>query len=83
MTHRFLWIFTILEETPPVSTLTEDPQSLEMPPARPSKFHQLARCFFYINCQMEWSSGALVAMNSFSSHEKLSKQSYHKWQLPF
>ena len=51
--------------------------------ARLNKFRQLARCFFYVNCQMEWSSGALVAMNLFSPYEKLSKQPNQKWQLRF
>ena len=50
---------------------------------RLNKFRQLARCFFYINCQMEWSSGALVAMNLYSPYEKLAKQPNQKWQLRF
>lgn len=50
---------------------------------RLNKFRQLARCFFYINCQMEWSAGALVAMNLYSPYEKLTKQPYQKWQLRF
>jgi len=50
---------------------------------RLNKFRQLARCFFYINCQMEWSSGALVAMNLYSPYEKLTKQPHQKWQLRF
>jgi hypothetical protein len=50
---------------------------------RLNKFRQLARCFFYINCQMEWSSGALVAMNLYSPYEKLTKQPNQKWQLRF
>lgn len=54
-----------------------------MTTTRLNKFRQLARCFFHVNCQMEWSSGALVAMNLYSSHEKLTKQSYQKWQLRF
>lgn len=53
------------------------------PSTRLNKYRQLARCFFSINCQMEWSSGALVTMNTFSSYEKLSKQPYQKWQLRF
>ena len=32
---------------------------------------------------MEWSAGALVAMNLYSPYEKLSKQSHQKWQLRF
>ncbi|CAF5029864.1 unnamed protein product, partial [Rotaria sp. Silwood1] len=50
---------------------------------RLNKYRQLARCFFHINCQMEWSSGALIAMNLFSPYEKLSKQSQEKWALRF
>ncbi|UJR28016.1 hypothetical protein I4U23_009276 [Adineta vaga] len=54
-----------------------------IPETRLNKFRQLARCFFYINCQMEWSSGALVAMNLYSPYEKLSKLPYQKWHLRF
>ncbi|CAF0894236.1 unnamed protein product [Rotaria sordida] len=50
---------------------------------RLNKYRQLARCFFYVNCQMEWSSGALIAMNLFSPYEKLSKQPNEKWELRF
>lgn len=32
---------------------------------------------------MEWSSGGLVAMNLFSSYEKLTKQPHQKWRLRF
>ena len=32
---------------------------------------------------MEWSSGALVAMNLYSAYEKLTKQPSQKWQLRF
>lgn len=63
---------------------SEDPPVEENPSqARLSKFRSLARCFFYINCQMEWSSGGLVAMNLFSSYEKLTKQPHQKWHLRF
>jgi hypothetical protein len=55
----------------------------DVPVTRLNKFRQLARCFFHINCRMNWSAGALVAMNAFSSYEQLSKQPYQKWQLRF
>ncbi len=60
-----------------------DIESSAIATTRLNKFRQLARCFFYINCQMEWSSGALVAMNLYSPYEKLSKQPHQKWQLRF
>jgi hypothetical protein len=74
------------------SATTADGQSTEvvteiepstMATTRLNKFRQLARCFFYVNCQMEWSSGALITMNTYSPYEKLSKLPYHKWQLRF
>jgi len=67
------------QTTEPVPEI--DPSAIAT--TRLNKFRQLARCFFYINCQMEWSSGALVAMNLFSPYEKFSKQPYQKWQLRF
>lgn len=54
-----------------------------IPATRLNKYRQLARCFFHINCQMEWSAGALVAMNAFSPYEKLTKQPQQKWHLRF
>ncbi|CAM4756921.1 unnamed protein product [Rotaria magnacalcarata] len=80
-----------IEETPSCiasgETTTGGPaaetESSMIPAARLSKFRQLARCFFHINCQMEWSSGALIAMNLFSPYEKLCKQPYEKWHLRF
>ncbi|CAF4360092.1 unnamed protein product, partial [Adineta steineri] len=57
----------------PTSGCANEAETSDIPTTRLNKFRQLARCFFYINCQMQWSSGALVAMNSFSPHEKLSK----------
>ncbi|CAF0754772.1 unnamed protein product [Adineta steineri] len=67
----------------PTSGCANEAETSDIPTTRLNKFRQLARCFFYINCQMQWSSGALVAMNSFSPHEKLSKLPYQKWQLRF
>ena len=54
-----------------------------VPATRLNKFRQLARCFFHINSHMEWSAGALVAMNKFSPCEKLAKQPHEKWQMGF
>ncbi|CAF2396824.1 unnamed protein product [Rotaria sp. Silwood2] len=58
-------------------------ESSDIAATRLNKYRQLARCFFYINCQMEWASGALIAMNLFSAYEKLSKQPHEKWELRF
>jgi len=63
--------------------LNNEINSSEIVTTRLNKYRQLARCFFYLNCQMEWSSGALIAMNLYSSYEKLTKQPYQKWQLRF
>jgi hypothetical protein len=80
----------ILDDTlPPVSS--NDAITSSAPDVNPSaiattrlnKFRQLARCFFSVNCEMEWSSGALVAMNKYSPYEKLSKLPHQKWQLRF
>ncbi|CAF0900169.1 unnamed protein product [Adineta ricciae] len=62
---------------------TPDGDIPPIPETRLSKFRQLARCFFHINCQMEWSTGALTAMNLFSPYEKLSKQPQQTWRLRF
>lgn len=74
--------FCSSEDTPAGPPNGESEPS-ELVTTRLNKFRQLARCFFYINCQMEWSSGALVAMNLYSPYEKLTKQCYQKWQLRF
>lgn len=65
------------------SSAENDVEPSPFPSLRSNKYRQLARCFFYINCHMEWSCGALVAMNSFSTYEKLSKKPHEKWQLRF
>ena len=70
----------------PAEPQTQPAPDCDIPPIpepRSSKFRQLARCFFHINCQMEWSTGALVAMNLFSPYEKLSKQPQQTWRLRF
>ena len=79
-----------LDDTPGIGTGSDeatrgglDAECAPIPTTRLNKFRQLARCFFHINCQMEWSSGALVAMNAFSPYEKLAKQPQQKWQLRF
>jgi len=88
-----IYFFLSLEDTPtgvpssaPKDQTTEangEIESSAIATTRLNKFRQLARCFFYINCQMEWSSGALVAMNLYSPYEKLTKQPHQKWQLRF
>jgi len=75
--------FFNIEDTPTVAASSENVDPFENAKTRLSKFRSLARCFFYINCQMEWSSGALATMNTFASYEKLSKQPHQKWQLSF
>ncbi len=81
----FCMIHSFAEDTPAVvtSSTTNGQIIAEVETTRLNKFRQLARCFFYINCQMEWSSGALVAMNLYSPYEKLTKQPNQKWQLRF
>jgi hypothetical protein len=77
-------IFLFAEDIPTgTMPINGEIESSAIVTTRLNKFRQLARCFFYINCQMEWSSGALVAMNLYSPYEKLTKQPYQKWQLRF
>lgn len=79
----FIFNFDLLEDTPTISSSAAEGDPDDNAKTRSNKFRPLARCFFYINCQMEWSSGALATMNTFASYEKLSKQPHQKWQLRF
>ena len=76
-------LFLRSDDASPTLKIEGETEAGAIATTRLNKFRQLARCFFHINCQMEWSAGALVAMNLYSPYEKLTKQPYQKWHLRF